>query len=124
MSLGQKIYELRIAKNLSQGNLADLLDVSRQSVSKWETDTAIPELDKLIKMCDVFEVTLDEITGRSIVENAEARAVTVTERLYIHTPAKIVGYILLTATLVASILLFILAETPEDFYIPDRKSVV
>lgn len=64
MSIGNNIYKLRTAKNLSQGDLADQLDVSRQSVSKWETDAAVPDLDKLMKLCDVFEVSLDEITGR------------------------------------------------------------
>ena len=47
MSIGNNIYKLRTAKNLSQGDLADLLDVSRQSVSKWETDAAIPDLINL-----------------------------------------------------------------------------
>lgn len=64
MSIGKKIFELRTAKNLSQGDLAEILDVSRQSVSKWETDSAVPDLDKLMKLCDVFQVTLDELTGR------------------------------------------------------------
>lgn len=64
MSIGNNIYKLRAEKNLSQGELADILDVSRQSVSKWETDTAVPDLDKLIRLCDFFEVSLDEIVGR------------------------------------------------------------
>lgn len=65
MSIGSKIYELRVSNNLSQGDLAEKLDVSRQSVSKWETDSSVPDLDKLIKMCDVFDVSLDELTERS-----------------------------------------------------------
>lgn len=64
MNLGEKIYELRTEKGLSQGDLADELDVSRQSVSKWENNTAVPDLDKLIKLCDIFEISLDELTGR------------------------------------------------------------
>ena len=65
MSLGMKILELRTKRNLSQNELADLLDVSRQSVSKWETDASTPDLDRLIKLCDVFHITLDELTGRN-----------------------------------------------------------
>ena len=57
MSVGSRIFELRMSKKLSQSALADMLDVSRQSVSKWETDSAVPDLDKLMKLCDVFEVT-------------------------------------------------------------------
>ncbi len=64
MSIGNKIYELRVSNNLSQSDLADRLDVSRQSVSKWETDSSIPDLDKLIKMCDIFNVSLDDLTER------------------------------------------------------------
>lgn len=61
MSLGERIYQLRKAKNLSQGDLAELLNVSRQSISKWETNASVPDLDKLIKLSDVFGVSLDEL---------------------------------------------------------------
>ena len=47
MNLGENIYRLRAEKNMSQGDLADALEVSRQSVSKWENNSATPELDKL-----------------------------------------------------------------------------
>lgn len=63
MNLGENIYRLRTAKNMSQGDLADALDVSRQSVSKWENNSAVPELEKLIKMSQLFGVTLDELAG-------------------------------------------------------------
>ena len=61
MTLGANIVRLRTQKNWSQGDLADALDISRQSVSKWETDTSIPELDKLLKLAELFGVTLDEL---------------------------------------------------------------
>lgn len=63
MNLGENIYRLRTEQNLSQGDLADALDVSRQSVSKWENNSAVPELDKLIRLAQIFSVTLDELTG-------------------------------------------------------------
>ena len=49
MTLGENICRLRTEKGMSQGDLADLLEVSRQSVSKWETGSSVPELDKLVK---------------------------------------------------------------------------
>ena len=49
MNLGERIYKLRTEKNLSQGDLADLLDVSRQSISKWENNSSVPELEKIVK---------------------------------------------------------------------------
>jgi transcriptional regulator with XRE-family HTH domain len=61
MNLGETIYRLRTEKNMSQGDLADALDVSRQSVSKWETGGSVPDLDKLIKLSEIFDVTLDEL---------------------------------------------------------------
>lgn len=61
MQLSENIYLLRTARGMSQGALAEALDVSRQSVSKWENASAVPELDKLMKMSDLFEVTLDEL---------------------------------------------------------------
>ena len=61
MSLGTTISRLRAEKKLSQGDLADALGVSRQSISKWETDASVPELDKLIKLSQLFGVTLDKL---------------------------------------------------------------
>ena len=66
MSLGTNICRLRTANNLSQGELAEALGVSRQSVSKWETDASVPELDKLVKLASLFGVTLDQlVTGET-----------------------------------------------------------
>ncbi len=61
MNFGEKIYNLRTQNNLSQGELADKLDVSRQSVSKWENNVAVPELDKIIRMSEIFGVTVDAL---------------------------------------------------------------
>ena len=51
-----------------------MLGVSRQSVSKWETDGAVPELDKLMKLCDLFGVSLDQLTCRNTESGAETDA--------------------------------------------------
>ena len=61
MNLGETIYKLRTDKQMSQGELAELLEVSRQSISKWENNSAVPELDKLIRLSEIFEVSLDEL---------------------------------------------------------------
>jgi transcriptional regulator with XRE-family HTH domain len=72
MSLGLTIRDLRNQRNMSQNDLAEALAVSRQSVSKWETDSAVPELDKLVRMSELFDVTLDEfIKGNPSNETAE-----------------------------------------------------
>ena len=73
MKLHEKIYRLRTEKKLSQGDLAEILDVSRQSVSKWETGASIPDLDKLVKMSDLFGVTMDFLV-REEIEEMDAKA--------------------------------------------------
>jgi len=59
MNLSEKILKLRTARNMSQGDLAEALDVSRQSVSKWETGQSVPDVDKLVRLADLFGVTTD-----------------------------------------------------------------
>ena len=71
MTLGENIVRLRTQKNWSQGDLADALEISRQSVSKWETDASIPELDKLLKLSELFGVTLDELVRGEEVPKTE-----------------------------------------------------
>ena len=61
MSLGKNVSRLRGERELSQDDLAAALGVSRQSVSKWETDGSVPELDKLVKLSQLFGVSLDEL---------------------------------------------------------------
>jgi len=61
MNIGENIYNYRTGKSMSQTDLANALEVSRQSVSKWENNSAVPDLERIIKMSELFEVTLDEL---------------------------------------------------------------
>lgn len=70
MSFGNRLYELRRSKNISQEELAELLDVSRQSISKWENDKAYPEMTRLLFMSDYFGVSLDYLMRGT--ENSES----------------------------------------------------
>ena len=73
MNLGERIYKLRTEKNLSQGDLAELLDVSRQSISKWENNSSVPELEKIVKLSEIFEVSLDELVkGEEVPKRTES----------------------------------------------------
>lgn len=56
-----KLRQLRKEKRMSQEQIAEILNISRQSVSKWESGKSYPELDKLIVLSDLFEVTLDDL---------------------------------------------------------------
>ena len=59
MNLSDRIQYLRKARGISQEGLADQIGVSRQAVSKWESEQSMPDLDKIISMSDYFEVTTD-----------------------------------------------------------------
>lgn len=61
MSFGQNLQYLRRQKNITQENLAEKMKVSRQTVSKWEADEGMPEMKKLIDLCDFFSCKLDEL---------------------------------------------------------------
>jgi len=66
MKLNEKLYEYRKNKNWSQEELAERLEVSRQTVSKWESGRAIPELNKLIRISEIYNVTVDELVKDSV----------------------------------------------------------
>lgn len=72
MSLGERLYELRKKKGLSQEEVAEQLNVTRQSVSKWETDESKPDFDKIIPICDLFEITSNELLTGEIIEKEES----------------------------------------------------
>lgn len=72
MTLGQKLKTLLKEKNMTQEELAEQLDVSRQAVGKWVNDKGIPEVDKLIQISNMFGVTLDYLLKEGSRENTAA----------------------------------------------------
>lgn len=71
MTIGEKLLNLRKQKNLSQEEVANCLNVSRQTISKWETDQSTPDLDKIGPLCELFEISADElIIGKSTIKSA------------------------------------------------------
>ena len=61
MKIGEKIAHLRTMAGISQEQFAERIDVSRQSVSKWEMDQALPQIDKVLQICEIFDVSTDEL---------------------------------------------------------------
>ena len=61
MSFGEKLQDLRRRAGMSQDTLAERLDVSRQAVSKWERDETMPETEKLVRIAQLFDASLDEL---------------------------------------------------------------
>ena len=109
MSLSEKIAALRTGLKLSQGDVAEKLEVSRQSVSKWETGQSVPELDKIVKLADLFGVSVDELVRDGeepqppppLGEASAPQIVYVERRL---VPTQIVGAVLLVLGLLSVIL--------------------
>ena len=72
MNFSEKLVKLRKENKMSQEDLAASLDVSRQSVSKWESGQTYPEMDKLLAICKIFNVTLDSLTNDEVdINNTE-----------------------------------------------------
>lgn len=70
MSVGQKLLELRKSKQLSQEEVAEKLNVTRQTISKWETDQSMPDFDKILPLCKLYDISADELlTGKRSTEN-------------------------------------------------------
>ncbi len=68
MTFGEKLQKLRTRAGLSQDQLAELLDVSRQAVSKWERNEAMPEVEKLVRISRQFGVSTDYLLLEELEE--------------------------------------------------------
>lgn len=73
MDFSEKLVTLRKAKDLTQEQLAEKLNVSRQSVSKWESGQAVPELDKIVALSAVFDVTTDYLLKASEIDDLSVK---------------------------------------------------
>ncbi len=76
MTIGDRLLKLRRERNLSQEDLANELDVSRQTISKWETNQSMPDFDKIVPLCNYFGITTDELlTGSKDIVEEQAKDV-------------------------------------------------
>ena len=66
MNLSDNLNKIRKEHNLSQEDLAESLGISRQSVSKWESGQAYPEMDKVLQICKMFDVSIDDLLNQDI----------------------------------------------------------
>ena len=81
MTLGEKIARQRKELNYTQEQLADILGVSRQSISKWESDIAYPETDKLIELGKLFDCSMDYLLKEEVTEKSGAQTSDFTEKI-------------------------------------------
>ena len=113
MTLGERIAYYRGKLGLSQGELAERLGVSRQAVSKWETDAGLPDLERLIALSRLYHITLDELVkGETPEETAEAPEEIPVDAVIAKPAApsgqKTIGYILLGVGLLCAALALVL----------------
>ncbi|WP_293818594.1 helix-turn-helix transcriptional regulator [uncultured Parolsenella sp.] len=71
MSFRDNLQHLRASRNMTQEQLAMLVGVSRQSVTKWEAERAYPEMDKLLKLCQIFDCSLDDLVSGDLTAREE-----------------------------------------------------
>ena len=130
MTLGEKIARQRKELNYTQEQLADILGVSRQSISKWESDIAYPETDKLIELGKLFDCSMDYLLKEEVTEKSGAQTSDFNEKIKeisrkVMTEKnkgkakkilKIIGIILavvLTIDIISMILYFFVLGTPN-----------
>lgn len=72
MNTGERINQIRKMSGMTQEELAEKLNVSRQTISKWETGASSPDLENAINLCNIFQVSLDDfVRGEQVIENQE-----------------------------------------------------
>lgn len=81
MTLGEKIAKQRKELNYTQEQLAEILGVSRQSISKWESDIAYPETEKLVQLGKVFDCSMDYLLKDEITEKDEVQTSVLSEKV-------------------------------------------
>ena len=118
MSLSDNLQNLRKIKNMSQEELAEKLNVSRQAVSKWESGNGYPETEKIISICEIFDCSMDELVKGKITEDVKKE-----KNEYDSVMSKIakstsfaIGLILLGVSIMLTILGLAPNEQAEDQY--------
>ena len=105
MNLGNNICFLRKKKKLTQEQFAEMMEVTRQTVSRWETDEVVPELDRLTQMCTVFSCTLDDLVRKDLTSKEEVYSQVEIRRL----PAfRIARYVMISANPESDVLNYML----------------
>lgn len=135
MILAEKIITLRKRMNWSQEELAEKLNISRQSVSKWEVGATIPDLDKILKMSELFGVSTDYLLKDEMDETElaggkdipEGRIVSVEEaNAYMNTAKEVCGRIATAISLfiLSPVCLLLMAAMWEDSVLEDRMAIL
>lgn len=140
MSIGSKLSKLRKKNNYSQEDLAEKLNVTRQTISKWELDETSPDLNSAKQLSIIFQISLDDLVDNDI-KNIVVEKVSNTEKLagIIIDTLKVIGIGCVILIILAVVIIFLFnitqSETPktttsvtmacavvEDSYLVDFRS--
>lgn len=118
MTLGEKIQKLRKDKQMSQEDLAEKLKVSRQTISRWEQDQALPDLSNIIALGKIFSVSIDDLVQADL-ENLKDNKDTVglAKDLYAYKMRITFGIILITIGIIMSIGLSIYGSMQNEYLV-------
>lgn len=118
MNIGEKLFELRKQKNLSQEEVAYKLNVTRQTISKWETNQSTPDLDKILPICELFEISTEELlTGKKEeekIDSSEEETEAIEERIPTRQEIRMKSAEIVSTSVfiyIAAVALFVVAVT-------------
>lgn len=125
MDLGNKIYELRKKNNLSQEQLAEQVGVSRQTISKWELSETAPDIKQAQLLSQIFNVSLDELTGNDTKEVIYEK-VSNTEKLagIVIKILKVLGILILVSIVATIISIVSLTGVRKNVNVENDKTVI
>ena len=126
MNLGEKIFSLRKKNNLSQEELAEKVGVTRQTISKWELEETMPDINQAKKLSELFNISLDELTNNDI-SSILVEKVSNTEKLagIIIKILKVLGIFILVfiGIIIALIIFFNVRTYHEDNTVTGKISI-
>lgn len=113
MSIGEKLKNARTERNLTQEEVAEKIGVSRQTVSNWENEKALPEISSIINLSEIYNISLDELLkgNKEILRKIENDTSLVKTR----KRAVVFGYVLLIVSVIVSVTDFVITKPVIDF---------
>ena len=126
---GEKLQSLRKRKGMSQEELAQHINVSRQAVSKWELNDTLPDIEKLIKISELFEVTIDTLVKdeKKLETNINCQCKVISNEEKLHKRYQVIGGVCLGFSIISYFVIWILAKVypPQaSYYRPDQDRYV
>lgn len=129
MSFGEKLIKLRKERGFSQEELGNKLEVARQTISKWELGETTPEMDKIIKIGEIFDISLDELLKNIDIKNSINNTNTQKLAGILILVIKIFGIIIVVSILISIISVIIFSsvkteiKTIENHEIENREVI-